>query len=224
MSKIKVESRARLIQCFLPIYLSLHERVEKLGGNNENIYRLATPDGDGTLKKIARLIVEAGRVAKKATKKFLRFKCQVIIPARSEEFVAKDFFAVNTEDKSKVKINSIDEEFEKLYLGKKEKPFSGSTLAVHGLTTLASDEIIIAKIGAEKVETTLYEIYAFMAEQSSASNGGCGKFIALNYFYVRDINDELGLVGIDWVGNGWDVHSDSLGNTHDRGSLFFSRN
>jgi hypothetical protein len=210
---------------FTSIISSLAELVKKFGGTMENIYRLATPEGSETLEQIARLIVGAAKDAKKKAEELFQLIGQIMIPARAGEFVAKDFFVVNTAENAPAKISYVGENFQKRYLGKIEKPFSGSTLAGRQLNENALDEKIIAKIGGEaKAEITLYEGYAAIAQQPNGPDSGCGKLKAWNIFYIRDINGELGAVRVDWHGGGWDVSAYELENEWHAGPVVFSRN
>ena len=225
MSKKDVPAIVSAMGVFTSVISSLAELVKKFGGTMENIYRLATPEGSETLEQIARLIVGAAKDAKKKAEELFQFIGQIIIPARSGEFVAKNFFVVNTTENAPAKISYVGENFQKRYLGKIEKPFSGSTLAGRQLNENALDEKIIANIGGEaKAETTLYEVYAAMAQQPNGPNSACGKLKVWNIFYVRDIFGVLGAVCVGWSGDGWDVFACELEDEWNAGCTVFSRN
>jgi hypothetical protein len=224
-SKTEVEAIESAMGVLSSIIHSIVELVKKFGGTMENIYRLATPEGSETLEKIARLIVGAAEEAKKRAEEFFQSIGQIVIPARAGEFVAKDFFVVNTAENAPAKISYVGENFGKRYLGKTEKPFSGSILAGRQLTENALDEKIIAKIGGKaKAETTLYEVYIAITQQPNGPNSGCGKLKMWNIFYVLDVNGVLGAVIVHWYGDGWDVDADELGDEWGAGDAVFSRN
>jgi len=224
--KAEVEAIESAMGVLSSIIHSLVELVKEFGGTMKSIYRLATPEGRNTMKQIARLIVSAAAGdVKKVAEEFFQFIGQIIIPAMPNEFVAKDFFVVNTAENAPVKISYVGGNFEKRYLGKIEKPSSGSTLAGRQLTKNTFDEKIITEIGGEiKVETTLYEVYTSMAKHPNGPDSGCGKLGVWNIFYVRDINGVLGAVDVYWHGDGWSVSAFKLECEWNAGNTVFSRN
>lgn len=60
-SKQEVSAIVAAMGIIMTIVQALLELVRQKGGSDEDIYRLATPNGKGLLEKIADLIVEAGR-------------------------------------------------------------------------------------------------------------------------------------------------------------------
>jgi len=68
MSK-KTEAIVSSAGFFLSLVTSLVDKVKELGGSIEDIHRLVTPEGAGTLSEIARIIIEAGGKTKES---FLR--------------------------------------------------------------------------------------------------------------------------------------------------------
>jgi hypothetical protein len=68
-SKKEVEAIVSAMGVFMAIISNLVELVKKLGGTMENIYRLATPEGNKTLEAVAQIIVNEVAVTKK---EFLR--------------------------------------------------------------------------------------------------------------------------------------------------------
>lgn len=61
----KTEEIIRGAGMFQSLITLLVEKVKELGGRMEDLYRLITPEGAGTLLQICQLIVEAGQKAKK---------------------------------------------------------------------------------------------------------------------------------------------------------------
>lgn len=64
-SKREVEAIVSAMGVFTSFISLLVRFVKEAGGNVESIYRLATPDGEGTLKRIARLIVDEATTTQK---------------------------------------------------------------------------------------------------------------------------------------------------------------
>jgi len=157
----------------------------------------------------------------------LGFIATVNISARTDKFIAKDFFEIDTSRKAKVKISYLGNKFKAQFLGKVEELQSKVTLRYSRLNKASADEPIIVELGGEtKVETTLSNVAALMENQG---NGGAGVLFTNGYaniFYVRDVNGVLCAVGVCWDDGGWCVSAFSV----DRPSLWldgrrvFSRN
>jgi hypothetical protein len=157
----------------------------------------------------------------------LEFIGTVEIPATTEKFVARDKFVKDTGRKVKVKISYIGGDFVENFLGKVEKPFTGSTLRYGRLREPSVDGPIIAELGGEqKAETTLAEMFALIKRQGNGQSGLLLTNGYANILYIRDINGVLWAVDCSWYAYGWGVDAYSVeypSSWHD-GFRVFSRN
>ena len=136
----------------------------------------------------------------------------IVIPATKEDFITQDRFVVDTGRKAPVKISHLGKNFQKRFLKKIEGPAVKTKLHYVTLLKPSLDGPIISELGGEeKSETTLANIYALMRRQRNGEKNGV---LPINsyakIFYVRDINDELGVVFLRWLGLGWNVHARSV--------------
>ena len=151
----------------------------------------------------------------------------VPIPARTEKFVAKDNFVVDTGKKARVKISYLGDNFRKHFLGKNEEPASEITLSCHKLKKFSRDIPIISELGGkDKAETTLFAMFALMEMQPS---GGIETLLTngkANIFYIRDLAGVLWAVFCYWRDGGWGVGASSVGSplVWGGGDLAFSCN
>lgn len=132
------------------------------------------------------------------------------IPATTTKFVAKDKFVVDISEESRVKISRLGNNFKEWFLGKCEDPFSGGTVYGRKINKGSVDGPILTELGGqEKAETTLTETYAMMSAQPNGKSGDLLNNGFANVFYVRDINNTLRAVRLNWDGDGWivDAHS-----------------
>ncbi len=151
----------------------------------------------------------------------------VTLPARTEKFVAKDHFIVNTSRKAKVKISFLGDNFRNNFLNKIEEPISKTTLHYQRLKEYLRDIPIINELGGkDKAETTLSEMFGLMEMQPNGENGVLLTNGYTNIFYVRDCVGVLWAAYCDWFGDGWHVYAFSVGRPRDwrDGSQVFSRN
>ena len=149
-----------------------------------------------------------------------------VLPTTAK-FVAEDKFVVNTDKKAKVKISYVGDNFINWFLKKTEEPFPGGAVYGRKLNQNSVDGPILAELGGEeKAETTLTEIYAMMLTQPNGENGKLLNIGNANIFYVRDINNTLRAVGVDWSGGGWGVCAYSVEDSCVWGADYcvFSRN
>jgi hypothetical protein len=150
----------------------------------------------------------------------------VPIPAKTEEFVAKDHFIV-TGKKAKVKISFMGDNFRNNFLGKTEESTPETTLCQYGLKKSSRDIPIISELGGEDIaETTLSAMFALMELQPDGETGTLLTNGCANIFYVRDSYGVLWAVSCDWPVDGWDVCAHSVVGPEIWfvGGLVFSRN
>jgi len=141
----------------------------------------------------------------------LGFVDTVAVPARSERFVAKDHFIVDTNRKAKVKISYLGDNFRNNFLNKIEEAISETTLRYQKLKKYSRDIPIISELGGEdKAETTLSEMFALMEMQPNGETGTLLTNGYANIFYVRDFDGVLWAVRCRWGGDGWRVGADSV--------------
>lgn len=160
------------------------------------------------------------------TNSLLELLGTVAVP-KTEKFVARDCFVVNTKAAAPVKISYLGENFRSLFLGKIEAPSGEASLRYHILRQASVDVPIIAELGGEaKAETTLAKIYALMKEQKNGEEGTLLNNGYANIFYVRDVGSVLRTVYVFWNGVGWRVLANSVEDPHGwRGGFrVFSRN
>lgn len=147
----------------------------------------------------------------------------------STNFVASGFFKVNTDKSSPLKISHVGDSFKAWFF----KPSANERVAfcagpyrmpgVQSSTTIKImlryqvlnkrlvDESLINQLGGEaKAEITLAEIAACMQNQASGDHGALLTNGYSNIFYVRDVNDVLRAVRVDWADGGWGVRAFSL--------------
>jgi len=160
----------------------------------------------------------------------LEFVGTVVIPETTIKFVAKDKFVINTKRNAPVKISYLGDNFTERFLsgdGKTEDPITGQTLRYHELWQPSMDGPIIAELGgAEKSETTLFEMFSLMEKQGKGEDGVLLNNGYANLFCIKDGTGVLSAVYVHSCGDGWSVGADSVGSLHmwDDGDRVFSRN
>jgi hypothetical protein len=163
------------------------------------------------------------------TPSILELVSTVLVPATTAEFFAKKKFVINTEYSVPVKIGGLSGDFRDLFLngnGKIEGPTSEQTLRYHKLRKPSVDGPIITELGgAEKSETTVFEMFSLMEKQ------GKGEVCVLlnngypNIFYIKDQNGVLRTVYVYSDGRCWYVYANSVEDPRSwlDGSQVFSR-
>ncbi len=149
------------------------------------------------------------------------------VVATSEKFIVEDNFVVNTDDSVFVIIFYIGGNFKSWFINKIEDTFATSIIYGRNLIKNSVDKPILNELGGqEKAETTLTEIYAMMKNQSDGKVGNLLTKGSANIFYVRDINNTLRAVGVDWNDDGWRVGACSVEDPRawNAGDRVFSRN
>lgn len=134
------------------------------------------------------------------------------VPPTTEKFVAKDKFKVDTSEKAKVKILSLNDNFKEWFLDKVENPLIGSTVNGRKLKILCVGGPILAQLGGKELaKTTLTELYAAMAAQPNGESGDLLNNGWANSFFIEDINGRLRCVSVFGDDGGWHVDADPVG-------------
>ena len=133
----------------------------------------------------------------------------VTVPA-TQRFIAREKFIANTGRKAPVKISYLGSNFLEWFLNKVEEPRPEAQLRYAKLRKYSVDHPILTELG-NSAETTLAEIFQLMLNQPNGENGALLTNSYANIFYVRDSNNELRAVYVDWVGGGWYVFARSVG-------------
>ena len=152
---------------------------------------------------------------------FLDFKSTAIIPARNEEFAARDHFVEDTSASAKVKISHLGVGFRLRFIedgGKVEQPSGSIALCSHRLLTESIDIDIISTLGGEDhVETTLWGVFSLMEKQPTGKSGDLTINNQLkNIFYIPDQHGVLCAVLASWYNPGWFIGAVDLTRVYDR--------
>ncbi|MFA6295601.1 MAG: hypothetical protein WC666_04270 [Candidatus Paceibacterota bacterium] len=153
----------------------------------------------------------------------------IIIPAISYKFVVKDNFVCNPDPNADIKIGRLGEGFVKRFLsdsGKIEDPIGEQTLEYFDLQrSMTSNSILKEFGGREKLEMTLFGVFALITNQGKGEPGVLISNGCPNIFFVRDQANELCVVGVNLSSKGWEVGALALNDsdTHDAGCRVFSR-
>jgi hypothetical protein len=160
--------------------------------------------------------------------KLLQFLGTVTVSARTEEFVARNHFIVDTSENAKVKISYLGGRFSNNFLGKIEKPMAKSTLRYGKLLRRSVDDPIPSELGGKaNAETTLSEMFGCMELQPNGEKHGALLTNGyVNIFYICDDSGVLWAVSCRWRGGGWGVDADSVEALDEwsAGDQAFSRN
>ncbi len=154
----------------------------------------------------------------------------ITVPATTTKFVGKDWFIEGINRDTKVNFRSLSDKFKEWFLngtGKTEDPITEQTFRYHKLRQSSVDGPIVAELGGEKMsETTLAEIYSFIAKQPNGEEGVLLNNGSANIFYVRDKDGVLRTVFVPWSGSGWHVLARSVESPYSWGAgrQVFSRN
>lgn len=150
----------------------------------------------------------------KPTPSILELVSTIVVNATTGKLVAKEKFVRDTGRKAKVKISYLGDNFTSWFLsgkGKTEDLISEQTLRYHKLRQSSVDGPIIAKLGgAEKSETTLFEMFSLMEKQGKGEDGVLLNNGYANIFYIKDSAGVLRAVSVYWDGDGWHVDASSV--------------
>lgn len=161
------------------------------------------------------------------TETILEFFGTVIVPARTERFIAKNHFIVDKSKKARVQISYLGDNFRNNFLNKTEEAISETILQYHQLKKSSRDIPIINELGGkDKTETTLAEMFSLMEKQPNGEDGVLLINGYANIFYIRDENGFLWAVYCFRGGDGWYIHADSVDDLDDwiADGRVFSRN
>lgn len=138
----------------------------------------------------------------------------------AEQFAAADHFMVG-----QAGIAWLGDNFRNNFLSKVEEDVQTATLNVWKLRKNALDELIRAKLGADREETALAYLFGLLAQQADGKTGPLLTDGRANIFYIRDAKGVIWAVGADRHSVGWSV--DALSVTSPRrwlaGCQVFSR-
>ena len=191
---------------------SLVKKVKKRGLTDEDIHKLAMPEGDELLEKFADLIAESSNRALSKSE-LLKSLGTVFIPATTERFVVKEKFVVNIEDNAQVKISYLGNNFEEWFFGKVEEPAAVTTLRYAKLLKSSVDGPILVEVG-DRAEVLLSQIFTLIEQQKNGESSVLLDNGYANIFYVRDASLALRAVLVDWDGDGWSVGAGSVDDPH----------
>jgi hypothetical protein len=147
-----------------------------------------------------------------APQPFLLFLDPITIPARTEKFVPKKSYVVNTKRGAKVKIGYVDPDFTAWFGEKAEEPTAETTLRRHVLVRPAvfADAMKEVADGGFVTETTPGQLFSMLEQQPDGPKSKPGPLLANGYaniFRMIDVNGVARLVYAYWsVGSdGWAV-------------------
>ena len=163
----------------------------------------------------------------KEIEKLLDFVGTSTIPARTEKFIARDHFIIDTTEKAKVKISYLGDSFKTNFLGKVEEPIVETVMRFGKLLKSSVDNPIINELGGEeKAESALAEMFSLMEMQPNGEDGVLLTNGYLNIFYTRNGAGVLWAVRCSWHVGGWSVVANSVGAPGEwyDGRQVFSRN
>lgn len=139
----------------------------------------------------------------------------IVIPATTEQFVAKDKFVAGIGPEAEVKISHIWGNFTEWFLSpesKVEEPMIEHTLQCHRLQRSTGDSAIIAELGGEeKSETMLIDVYYLMRKWTIGEDDSLFSDSSVRIFYVRDTQDLLRAVGVRRSSTGLGIHASAIG-------------
>lgn len=200
---------------FLWAMLGMEQAMEKVGFVTSDFWQL-TKDED----LLAQLLSVIREQAEVRLLPLLKFITAVIVPA-SNEFIARDYFKVDMSDAAVVKIFCLRDNFKAWLLNKTEPARIELSLRCHKLCKDSTSRLIIAELGGEAMaETTIAEMYTMMERQKNGESGELLTNGSANIFYIRDIQEVLCAVRINWNGDGWDVDAESVADTN----IWFTHN
>ncbi len=193
------------------------ELYESITGQLFEIGRqLRQPNGypfdPGVLQKYLQNAIEGrfNQVIKVVTPddKILEFVSTVTVSATTKKFVVRDYI----QKLRKTKNVYTGSNFEKWFFDKTVEPISSEQeLNYHKLTKNSVDGPIIVELGGEaKVETTLAEMFSFIARQPNGENGVLLTNGYANVFFIRDMDGVLRAVHCDGCDDGWDLYANSV--------------
>ena len=189
-SKKEVEAIVSGMGVFMAFISNLVELVKKFGGTMENIYRLATPDGNETLEAIARII--AGGV-KNVKNEFLKLisgnETLVIDNCDGSEGLANasDLFAW------------IDSDFRNYGADQKGQATGETSVRVHEMTRNATFSQMFVSLNAdmEKICLTPHQIKKFVKKYRNWL-----RIDGYATFFLFKLNNQFFVAGVSFDSDG----------------------
>lgn len=205
--------------------------LERNGGTAKDIKKMSEGDTLAMILQFLRGNAEIILI------KLLKFIGTVMIPAMTEDFIAKDKFAVNTSDDAEVKISGRGSNFDKWFLSRIEKIVGEISLRCGKLLRPSIDGPIISECGgSNKVAATLFSIWYLMRTDKLDKKLWHIFYIeddilfpedeALTYVNTKGIKCVLRAVYCGWGGAGWFLLASSVDDPRgwSAGLPVFSRN
>lgn len=149
----------------------------------------------------------------------------IVIPATTEQFIVRERFVVGTDQKARVKISYLGDNFRDRFLDKIEEPAAEATLRYAMLRRSSWDAPILAEL-KDTAETTLSQMFWLMERQSNGERGTLLNNGRANIFYILDAAGVLRAVFTFWYGDGWGAYARAVGSPRAWGDGYrvFSRN
>lgn len=146
-----------------------------------------------------------------AIETLLDFISTVTVSARTENFIVRNYFIIDTSKKAKVRISGLGKNFKSNFLDKVENPIGKSTLHYYRIKKRSRSTPIINELGGEdKSETALSEMFSLMEEQGNGQSGSLLIDGSANIFFICDCAGVLWAVDCSWVDDGWNVDASYL--------------
>jgi len=165
---------------FLAIIQGLSKEVQKLGGGDEDLRRLTSPEGESLLTELAQKLVKG---MSGLLKRVTTVKVQ-----GSKKFVVKDHI-------NSANIGWMGDNFRKLFLDVVEENVPDASLGVNSLQKGSPDAPILTELG----ERAMTQIAHFLTLLEKQSQGQKGDLLVNSYVNIAYI------IGND--GNVWAVHA-----------------
>jgi hypothetical protein len=152
--------------------------------------------------------------AAKPNPQVLRFIDEITLPARTEQFVPRANYVVNTKRDSHVKICYIDPDFTAWFGDKIEEPTAGTTLRCHAFNRPSMFVPAMKEVeGAGFVtETMPSQLFSMLEQQPDGPKSKLGLLRTNGYanlFKMIDVNGNARLVLVFWHDEcvGWSVRA-----------------
>lgn len=150
--------------------------------------------------------------AAKPNPQVLRFIDEITLPARTEQFVPREKYVVNTKRGSHVKICYIDPDFTAWFGDKVEEPTAGTTLRRHALNRPSVFVPAMKEVedAGFVTETMPSQLFSMLEQQPDGPKSKLEMLLTNGYanlFKMIDINGSARLVIVFWHDEyvGWSV-------------------
>jgi hypothetical protein len=158
--------------------------------------------------------IETAPASKPEPQPILRFLDTIMIPARTEKFVPKKSYVVNTKRGSHVKIGYVDSDFTRWFGEKAEEPTTETTLRRYVLARPSVFAPAMKEVADNGIvtKTTPGELYSMLEKQPDGPKSVAGPLLTNGYanlFEMDDVNGVARLVNARWSDGygGWYVYA-----------------